>query len=38
LSGYHIRRLSDPAYIVFRSFSCFVFLGSARRFGEGGAG
>jgi len=29
---------SDPACIVLRSFSSFVFLGFVRRFAAGGAG
>jgi hypothetical protein len=29
---------SDPACIVFRSFSSFVFLGFVHRLGAGGAG
>src|SRR5664279_4165405 len=29
---------SDPACIVFRSFSCSVFLGFVQRLGAGGAG
>jgi len=29
---------SDPACVVFRSFSCSVFLGFVQRLGAGGAG
>jgi hypothetical protein len=37
-SGPNLSLNSDPACIVFRSFSSFVFLGFVQRLGAGGAG